>query len=93
MTAQEAVASRPRQRERRRLGLVVAFGLTIRLDVSTWFVNSGALIDPTSANVGGPNEGIVHPAYAALWRGRWIISDQSGRQPQFLVGTQAAETW
>jgi hypothetical protein len=33
--------------------------LTIRLDVSTWFVNSGALIDPTSANVGGPNEGIV----------------------------------
>jgi hypothetical protein len=56
-------------------------------------VNSGALIDPTSANVGGPNEGIVHPAYAALWRGRWIISDQSRRQPQFLVGTQAAETW
>lgn len=33
--------------------------LTIRLDVSTWFVNSGALIDPASANVGGPNEGIV----------------------------------
>jgi hypothetical protein len=31
--------------------------------------------------------------YAALRRGRWIISDQSGRQPQFLVGTQAAETW
>lgn len=33
--------------------------LTIRLDVSTWFVNGGALIDPASANVGGPNEGIV----------------------------------
>ncbi len=33
--------------------------LTIRLDVSTWFVNNGALIDPASANVGGPNEGIV----------------------------------
>jgi hypothetical protein len=33
--------------------------LTVRLDVSTWFVNSGALIDPTTANVGGPNEGIV----------------------------------
>lgn len=33
--------------------------LTIRLDVSTWFVNSGALVDPASANVGGPNEGIV----------------------------------
>lgn len=33
--------------------------LTIRLDVSTWFVNSAALIDPASANVGGANEGIV----------------------------------
>jgi hypothetical protein len=33
--------------------------VTIRLDVSTWFVNGGALIDPASANVGGPNEGIV----------------------------------
>lgn len=33
--------------------------LTIRLDVSTWFVNGGALIDPASANVGGPNESIV----------------------------------
>jgi hypothetical protein len=33
--------------------------LTIRLDVSTWFVNGGALIDPASANVGGSNAGIV----------------------------------
>lgn len=33
--------------------------LTIRLDVSTWFVNGGGLIDPASAGVGGPNEGIV----------------------------------
>ncbi|HET9708391.1 MAG TPA: hypothetical protein VFP39_08810 [Gemmatimonadales bacterium] len=33
--------------------------LTIRLDVSTWFVNGSALIDPASANVGGANEGIV----------------------------------
>ena len=33
--------------------------LTIRLDVSTWFVNSGALVDPASANKGGANEGIV----------------------------------
>lgn len=33
--------------------------LTIRLDVSTWFVNAGSLIDPASANVGGPNEGVV----------------------------------
>jgi hypothetical protein len=33
--------------------------LTIRLDVSTWFVNGGALIDPASANVGGANAGVV----------------------------------
>ena len=33
--------------------------LTIRLDVSTWFVNGAALIDPASANVGGANEGVV----------------------------------
>jgi hypothetical protein len=33
--------------------------LTIRLDVSTWFVNGSALLDPASANVGGANEGIV----------------------------------
>ena len=33
--------------------------LTIRLDVSTWFVNSGALIDPASASGSGPNAGIV----------------------------------
>jgi hypothetical protein len=33
--------------------------VTIRLDVSTWFVNGGSLIDPSSATVGGPNAGIV----------------------------------
>lgn len=33
--------------------------LTIRLDVSTWFVNDGALLDPASANQGGPMEGVV----------------------------------
>lgn len=33
--------------------------LTIRMDVSTWFVNGGALVDPASANKGGPNEGVV----------------------------------
>lgn len=36
-----------------------AANLTIRLDVSTWFVSNGALIDPASANKGGQNEGIV----------------------------------
>lgn len=33
--------------------------LTVRLDLSTWFVNGGALVDPATANKGGPNEGIV----------------------------------
>jgi hypothetical protein len=33
--------------------------VTIRLDVSTWFVNGGALLDPASANQGGANEGVV----------------------------------
>ena len=33
--------------------------LTVRLDVSSWFVNGGALVDPATANKGGPNEGIV----------------------------------
>ena len=37
----------------------VAANLTIRLDVSTWFVNGGSLVDPASANQGGPNEGVV----------------------------------
>jgi hypothetical protein len=34
--------------------------LTIRLDVSTWFVSNGALVDPASANKGGQNEGVVN---------------------------------
>lgn len=33
--------------------------LTIRMDVSTWFVNGGALVDPATANKGGANEGVV----------------------------------
>lgn len=35
--------------------------LTVRLDVSLWFrqSGSGALIDPATANVGGVNEGVV----------------------------------
>ncbi len=37
----------------------VAANLTIRLDVSTWFVDAGSLVDPNSANKGGPNESVV----------------------------------
>jgi hypothetical protein len=33
--------------------------LTIRMDVSTWFANNGALVDPATANKGGQNEGVV----------------------------------
>lgn len=34
--------------------------LTMRLDVTTWFVRSdGSLIDPSTANKGGPNENLV----------------------------------
>ena len=35
--------------------------VTLRLDVSQWFVNAGAgaLVDPASANKGGPNENLV----------------------------------
>lgn len=35
--------------------------LTIRLDVGSWFlsVGGGSLVDPASANKGGPNEGLV----------------------------------
>ncbi len=37
----------------------VPANVTLRLDVSQWFMVSGALVDPTSANVGGPNESAV----------------------------------
>jgi hypothetical protein len=35
--------------------------VTLRLDVSTWFLNAGgtALVDPASANKGQPNESVV----------------------------------
>jgi hypothetical protein len=34
--------------------------VTLRLDVTTWFVAAdGSLVDPTSANEGGPNENLV----------------------------------
>lgn len=34
--------------------------LTLKMDVSTWFTTSGGtLVDPASANHGGPNEGLV----------------------------------
>ena len=45
--------------------LVVSEGssvnVTIRVDISTWFVNVGgtALVDPATANKGGQNEGLV----------------------------------
>jgi hypothetical protein len=32
---------------------------TIRMDVSTWFVSNGVLVDPASAIKGAQNEGIV----------------------------------
>ncbi len=39
-----------------------ATNLTLRLNLATWFVNSGtgALINPTSANPGGANSGLVN---------------------------------
>jgi len=35
--------------------------VTIRLDITTWFLDDShsALVDPTTANHGGPNEGVV----------------------------------
>ncbi len=35
--------------------------VTIRLDIATWFLNDSrsALVDPSTANIGGPNEGVV----------------------------------
>ena len=39
----------------------VPANVTLRVDVSTWFLNTGgtALVDPASANKGQPNEGVV----------------------------------
>ncbi len=38
----------------------VATNVTIRIEISTWFVDGGgALVDPTTANKGGVNEGLV----------------------------------
>ncbi len=37
-----------------------ATNVTLRMDVSTWFVRSdGSLVDPRTANKGGPNESLV----------------------------------
>jgi hypothetical protein len=33
--------------------------VTLLVDLSTWFVSNGALVDPNSANPGGQNEGVV----------------------------------
>ncbi len=33
--------------------------LTLELDVGTWFLSGGTLVDPDSANDGGENEGLV----------------------------------
>ncbi len=37
----------------------VATNLTIRMDLTTWFLNGTALVSPSTANPGGPNEGLV----------------------------------
>ena len=36
-----------------------ATNLTIRLDVTTWFLSGGSLINPATANPGGANESLV----------------------------------
>ena len=43
--------------------------LTIRTDVSKWFVNGTALVDPGTALVGGANEGLVENNIRASFRG------------------------
>lgn len=38
----------------------IATNVTLRMDVSTWFLRSdGSLVDPRTANPGGPNESLV----------------------------------
>jgi hypothetical protein len=46
-----------------------AVALTIRTDVSKWFANGTALIDPSTALVGGVNEGLVENNIRASFRG------------------------
>ncbi|MFQ5704826.1 MAG: hypothetical protein ACE5HT_12495 [Gemmatimonadales bacterium] len=42
------------------VGQAAATNVTIRVDISTWFVDqSGALVDPATANKGGQNENVV----------------------------------
>jgi hypothetical protein len=36
-----------------------ATNVTLRLDIARWFVNGTALVDPATANKGGPNENLV----------------------------------
>jgi hypothetical protein len=51
--------------------------LTLRLDLTTWFVNqsTGALINPTSTNPGGANEGLVN---SNIQRSAKAFEDRNG---------------
>ncbi|HEY3286411.1 MAG TPA: hypothetical protein VGJ96_04725 [Gemmatimonadaceae bacterium] len=43
--------------------------VTVQIDVASWFKSlSGAVIDPATANIGGPNEGIVKTNIKASFR-------------------------
>jgi hypothetical protein len=46
-----------------------ATALTIRADVSKWFVNGTALVDPGTALAGGANEDLVRDNIRASFRG------------------------
>jgi len=43
------------------VGEATSINLTMRVDISTWFMNAGgtALVNPATANKGGQNEGVV----------------------------------
>lgn len=51
------------------VGDTAAVALTIRTDVSKWFANGTALIDPSTALAGGANEGLVENNIRASFRG------------------------
>jgi len=46
-----------------------ASALTVRADVSKWFLNGTALVDPSTALAGGANEGLVRDNIRASFRG------------------------